>query len=59
MLNRYHAGSSLDADAVLIEPNAEQLGEVVGVGVLKRVLERLKVDAQSTDAAIKRVSTMH
>jgi len=54
--NRYHAGSSLDADAVLIEPNAEQLGEVMGVGVLKRVLEKLKEDAQSTDAAIKRVS---
>ncbi len=54
--NRYHAGSSLNADAVLIEPNAEQLGEVVGVGVLKRVLEKLKEDAQSTDASIKRVA---
>jgi DNA repair exonuclease SbcCD nuclease subunit len=54
--NRYHAGSSLDADAVLIEPDADQLGEVVGLGVLKRVLERLKEDAKSTDAAIKRVA---
>ena len=54
--NRYHAGSSLDADAVLIEPNADQLREVVGVGVLKRVLEKLKDDAQSTDGAIKRVA---
>lgn len=54
--NRYHAGSSLDADAVLIEPNAEQLGEVVGVGVLKRVLEKLKEEAQSTDAPINRVA---
>jgi DNA repair exonuclease SbcCD nuclease subunit len=54
--NRYHAGSSLDADAVLIEPNAEQLGEVVGVGVLKRVLDALKADAQSSDPAVKRVS---
>jgi DNA repair exonuclease SbcCD nuclease subunit len=54
--DRYHAGSSLDVDAVLIEPNAEQLGEVVGVGVLNRVLEKLKEEAQSTDAAIKRVA---
>jgi DNA repair exonuclease SbcCD nuclease subunit len=56
VLNRYHAGSSLDADAVLIEPNAGQLSEIVGLGVLKRVLERLKEDAQSTDAALKRVA---
>jgi DNA repair exonuclease SbcCD nuclease subunit len=56
VLNRYHAGSSLDADAVLIEPNADQLGEVVGVGVLKRVLEKLNEDAQSTDPSVKRVS---
>ena len=56
VLNRYHAGSSLDADAVLIEPNADQLSEIVGLGVLKRVLERLKEDAQSTDAALKRVA---
>ena len=54
--NRYHAGSELDADAVLVEPNAEQLGEVVGEGVLKRVLEKLKEDAQSTDPAIRRVA---
>jgi DNA repair exonuclease SbcCD nuclease subunit len=56
VLNRYHAGSSLDADAVLIEPNADQLSEIVGLGVLKRVLERLKEDAQSTNAALKRVA---
>jgi DNA repair exonuclease SbcCD nuclease subunit len=54
--NRYHAGSSLDADEVLIEPNADQLSEVVGEGVLKRVLERLKMDAQSSDPAVQRVS---
>jgi DNA repair exonuclease SbcCD nuclease subunit len=54
--NRYHAGSSLDAEAVLIEPNADQLGEVVGVGVLKRVLDKLKEDAQSAHPAIKRVA---
>jgi len=56
VLNRYHAGSSLDADAVLIEPNADQLSEIVGLGVLRRVLERLKEDAQSTNAALKRVA---
>jgi DNA repair exonuclease SbcCD nuclease subunit len=48
ILHRYHAGSSLDADGVLIEPSAEQLAEVVGEGVLKRVLERLKADEQSS-----------
>jgi DNA repair exonuclease SbcCD nuclease subunit len=53
--NRYHAGSSVDADAVLIEPNPEQLGEVVGVGVLKRVLEKLKEDAQTSDRTKKQV----
>lgn len=54
--HRYHPGSSMDADEVLIEPSAEQLAEVVGAGVLKRVLDRLKEDAQSTDAGAKRVA---
>ena len=54
--NRYHAGSNLDDDAVLVEPSGEQLAEVVGVGVLKRVLERLRADAQSADTGIKRVA---
>lgn len=53
---RYHAGSSLGADDVLIEPNAEQLAEVVGPGVLKRVLERLKNDSPSRDVATNHVS---
>ncbi len=57
VLNRYHAGSSLDADAVLIEPNADQLDEVVGAGVLKRVLDKLKEEALSTDAAAQRVAS--
>jgi DNA repair exonuclease SbcCD nuclease subunit len=35
---RYHRGSSMEASEVLIEPSAEQLAEVVGAGVLKRVL---------------------
>ena len=39
---------------MLIEPNAEQLVEAVGAGVLKRVLERLKEDIHSTDPGTKR-----
>ena len=54
--HRYHPGSSMDADGVLIEPDAEQLAEAVGTGVLKRVLERLKEDVQSADPATKRVA---
>ena len=54
--NRYHPGSTLDSDGVLIKPNAEQLAEVVGAGVLKRVLDRLKDDVQSTDPVAKRVA---
>jgi DNA repair exonuclease SbcCD nuclease subunit len=54
--NRYHPGSSLDADAVLIEPNTDQLNEVVGLGVLKRVLEKLKQETQSTDTATKQIA---
>jgi hypothetical protein len=46
----------LDADDVLIEPNAEQLTETVGTGVLKRVMERLKDDAISADPVTKRVA---
>jgi DNA repair exonuclease SbcCD nuclease subunit len=54
--NRYHAGSSLDVAGVLIEPDAHQLLEVVGAGVLKRVLDRLKEDAESNDVTVKRVA---
>jgi hypothetical protein len=54
--NRYHPGSSIDVDGVLIEPQAEQLAEVAGAGVLKRVLDRLKEDVQSTNATDKRVA---
>jgi hypothetical protein len=54
--NRYHPGSSLDADAVLIEPNADELAAAVGTGVLGRVLERLQADAASSDPAVKRVA---
>ncbi len=54
--HRYHPGSNLDADGVLIEPSGEQLVETVGAGVLKRVLERLKEDVQSTDLGTKGVA---
>jgi DNA repair exonuclease SbcCD nuclease subunit len=54
--NRYHSGSSMNSDAVLIEPNAEQLAEAVGTGVLKRVLDRLKDDVQSVDPATKGIA---
>jgi hypothetical protein len=54
--NRYHPGSTMDADGVLIEPDAEQLAAAVGPGVLKRVLDRLKEDVQSNDATVRRVA---
>ena len=54
--NRFHAGSTLDAEAVLIEPSPEQLAEAVGVGVLSRVLEKLKEEARSPDAAARVVA---
>ena len=50
---RYHPGSSMDADGVLIEPSAKQLSETIGSGVLTRVLERLKVDVESADQSTK------
>jgi DNA repair exonuclease SbcCD nuclease subunit len=56
VLHRYHPGSSMDADGVLIEPDAEQLAEAVGAGVLKRVLERLKDDIDSADPGSKRTA---
>jgi len=54
--NRYHPGSSLDADEVLIAPSEDELTAAVGSGVLKRVLERLKTDAGSADPAANRVA---
>jgi DNA repair exonuclease SbcCD nuclease subunit len=56
VLNRYHAGSNLDAERVLIEPNPEQLAEIVGMGVLKRVLEKLKEETQSANPTVKRIA---
>jgi DNA repair exonuclease SbcCD nuclease subunit len=54
--DRYCPGSSLNSDQVLIEPKPEELSRIVGDGVLTRVLGRLQQDAQSTDAAVKRVA---
>lgn len=54
--NRFHTGSSIDTDGVLIEPTAEQLTEVVGLGVLNRVLERLKEEELSPDVAVKKIA---
>jgi predicted phosphodiesterase len=56
VLNRYCPGSSLHADAVLVEPSPDQLGKVVGDGVLSRVLGRLREEALSTDPVAKRVA---
>jgi DNA repair exonuclease SbcCD nuclease subunit len=54
--DRYHPGSSIEADAVLIEPKEDQLSKIVGDGVLARVLRRLREESQSTDAGTKRVA---
>jgi DNA repair exonuclease SbcCD nuclease subunit len=54
--NRYCPGSSLHAQEVLVEPKPEQLSKIVGDGVLSRMLERLRQDSGSTDAAVKRVT---
>jgi len=56
VLKSYHAGTSLDTDDVLVEPDAEKLAEAVGKGVLQKVLGRLKHDAQSADPNAKRVA---
>ena len=54
--NRYYPGSSLEAAEVLVEPHPEQLSKIIGDGVLSRVLERLRLESQSTDSATKRVA---
>jgi DNA repair exonuclease SbcCD nuclease subunit len=54
--NRFHPGSSMETDGVLIEPDAEQLGEVVGSGVSRRILDRLKEDIQSSDKRTRQVA---
>ncbi len=54
--NRYHDGSYLNADEILIEPDAEQAQKIVGDGVLSRMLERLKEEAKSSDPGVQHVA---
>jgi DNA repair exonuclease SbcCD nuclease subunit len=54
--NRYCPGSSIDADEVLVEPKPEELSRIVGDGVLARMLEHLRREAQSSDLAVKRIA---
>ena len=46
---RYHAGSTFDADSVLIEPSDDQVRAAVGDAVLPRVLDRLRADMVADD----------
>ena len=54
--DRYHSGSIVDADRVLIKPNTDQLKDTVGDGVLNKVLVRLTEESQAGDPAIQRVA---
>jgi hypothetical protein len=54
--DRYHIGSRLETDAVLIEPDHTKLRELVGEGVLARVLLRLQEDRQSLNEITKRMA---
>jgi DNA repair exonuclease SbcCD nuclease subunit len=54
--DRYHSGSRLDTDAVLIELEPTKLRDLVGDGVLARVLQRLQEDRQSTNEQAKRMA---
>ena len=52
----HHPGSLMDSNAVLIKPDEEQLAEVVGAGVLKRVLDRLTDDIETGDQGTQEVA---
>lgn len=54
--NRYFPGSSVDVDEVLVEPAPDQLGRLVGDGVLSRVVERLRGEAQAADPRARLVA---
>lgn len=56
IINQYCPGSSLNAEGVLITPTPEQLGQMVGQGVLVRVLSRLQEESCSPDASVKQVA---
>jgi hypothetical protein len=53
---RYHDGSALLAEDVLIEPDAAQIQECVGTGVLSRVLQRLREESQASEVRVQRVA---
>ena len=53
---RYHDGSNLRSSGVMIEPNAVQMQECVGKGVLSRVLKRLQEESLSPNDAKRRVA---
>jgi DNA repair exonuclease SbcCD nuclease subunit len=54
--NRYCPGSSLNIDQVLIEPGPDQLRQMVGDGVLARVLARLQQESASAEPRTRRVA---
>jgi hypothetical protein len=56
IIKRYYPGSSLVADAVLVETDPDRLNRIVGDGVLSRVLARLRDDAHSPDDQAKCVA---
>lgn len=56
VLKSYHAGTSMNASAVIVEPDADKLAEAVGQGVLQKVLGRLQGDSGSADPNAKRVA---
>jgi DNA repair exonuclease SbcCD nuclease subunit len=55
---RYRAGSRFDADAVLIEPEEDELRAAVGVGVLARILDRLRADVAGQDAQRRDIASL-
>lgn len=56
IVQRYLVGSILDADSVLVQPDESHLRERIGTGVVHRVFERLKADAESPDPDVQRVA---
>ncbi len=54
--NRYFPGSRVETDDVLVQPSGEQLEELLGDGVLSRMLERLRDEAERGDAQAAHVA---
>ncbi|MCS7159443.1 MAG: DNA repair exonuclease [Gemmatales bacterium] len=53
---RYHPGSVLDDSRLRVQPSEEQLREVVGEGILRRVLDRLNGEIALGDAGTQHVA---